>query len=77
LINISKLYINKTLQIKLKHSIRNCSLRFQEVFKGKNNDEEFSQYKNGVSHYHSGAKAQSEMIDYTFLLPCKNDLCKP
>jgi hypothetical protein len=22
-------------------------------------------------------EAQAGMIDYTFLLPCKNDLCKP
>jgi len=27
----------------------------------------------GVSHYHFGAKAHSEMIVYTFLLPGKND----
>jgi len=36
----------------------------------------FFKYKSGVSHYHSGAKAQSGMIDYTFLLPGKNDICK-
>ncbi len=33
----------------------------------------FFKYKKGVSHYHFGAKAHSEMIDYTFLLPCKNE----
>jgi len=32
----------------------------------------FFKYKKGVSHYHFGAKAHSEMIDYTFLLPGKN-----
>jgi len=35
----------------------------------------FSNTKSGVSHYHSGSKAQSGMIVYTFLLPCKNDIC--
>ncbi len=30
-------------------------------------------HKKGVSHYHFGAKAHSEMIVYTFLLPCKNE----
>jgi len=35
----------------------------------------FSWYKSGVSHYHSGAKGQAGMIDYTFLLPGKNDIC--
>jgi len=35
----------------------------------------FSWYKSGVSHYHSGANAQAGMIDYTFLLPGKNDIC--
>jgi hypothetical protein len=29
-------------------------LLIQEVFKGKNIDEEFFQYFGGVSHYHSG-----------------------
>ena len=33
----------------------------------------FFKYKRGVGHYHFGAKAYSEMIDYTFLLPGKND----
>jgi hypothetical protein len=33
----------------------------------------FFKYKKGVSHYHFGAKAQSEMIVYTFLLPGKNE----
>jgi hypothetical protein len=33
----------------------------------------FFKYKKGVSHYHFGAKAHSEMIVYTFLLPCKNE----
>ena len=33
----------------------------------------FFKYKRGVGHYHFGAKAHSEMIDYTFLLPGKND----
>lgn len=33
----------------------------------------FFKYKNGVSHYHFGAKAHSEMIVYTFLLLCKNE----
>jgi hypothetical protein len=33
----------------------------------------FSRYKSGASHYHSGAKGHSGMIDYTFLLPGKND----
>ena len=51
------------------------SREIQEVFKGKNIDEEFFQYKSGVGHYHSGAKGQAGMIDYTFLLPGKNDIC--
>jgi hypothetical protein len=34
----------------------------------------FFKCKKGVSHYHFGAKAQSEMIVYTFLLPCKNEM---
>ena len=33
----------------------------------------FFKYKKGVSHYHFGAKAHSEMIVYTFLLPGKNE----
>jgi hypothetical protein len=33
----------------------------------------FFKYKKGVGHYHSGAKIHSGMIDYTFLLPGKND----
>jgi hypothetical protein len=33
----------------------------------------FFKYKSGVNHYHSGSKAQTGMIDYTFLLPCKNE----
>ena len=33
----------------------------------------FFKYKKGVSHYHFGANAHSEMIDYTFLLPGKNE----
>jgi len=37
----------------------------------------FSKYKSGVSHYHSGVKGQSGMIINTFLLPCKNDPYKP
>jgi len=36
----------------------------------------FFKYKKGVSHYHFGAKAHSGMIDYTFLLPCKNDFSR-
>jgi hypothetical protein len=32
---------------------------FQEVFKGKNIDEEFFQYKSGVGHYYSGAGSPS------------------
>jgi len=32
----------------------------------------FFKYKCCVNHYHSGAKGQAGMIDYTFLLPCKN-----
>jgi len=33
----------------------------------------FFKYISGVSHYHSGAKAQLGMIYNTFLLPCKNE----
>ena len=33
----------------------------------------FFKYRKGVSHYHFGANAHSEMIVYTFLLPCKNE----
>ena len=34
----------------------------------------FFNYKKGVNHYHFGAKAHSEMIVYTFLLPGKNEI---
>jgi hypothetical protein len=37
----------------------------------------FFKYKKGVGHYHSGAKIHSGMIDYTFLLPGKNETNKP
>ena len=33
----------------------------------------FFKYKSGVNHYHFALKSQIEMIDYTFLLPGKND----
>jgi hypothetical protein len=33
----------------------------------------FFKYKSGVNHYHFARKRQIEMIDYTFLLPGKND----
>jgi len=36
----------------------------------------FFKYKEGVIHYHSGAKAHSGMIDYIFLLPGKNDFSR-
>jgi hypothetical protein len=51
--------------------LKNLLKRILDVFKGKNIDEAFFQYKSGVSHYYSGSKAQSGMIDYTFLLPGK------
>ena len=43
--------------------------------RGKTLIKNFSKYKSGVGHYHSGSKAQSGMIVYTFLLPGKNDIC--
>ena len=36
----------------------------------------FFKHKSGVGHYHFGAKAQTEMIVYTFLLPGKNDFSR-
>jgi len=52
-------------------------VNFRQSLRGKIMMKNFSKYKSGVSHYHSGSKAQSGMIDYTFLLPCKKDLWKP
>jgi hypothetical protein len=42
-------------------------LREKTLFKN------FFKYNKGASHYHFGAKAHSEMIVYTFLLPGKNE----
>jgi hypothetical protein len=33
----------------------------------------FFKYKSGVNHYHFARKSPIEMIDYTFLLPGKNE----
>ena len=45
----------------------------KKLLGGKTLIKNFLKYKKGVSHYHFGANAHSEMIVYTFLLPCKNE----
>jgi hypothetical protein len=45
----------------------------KKSLRGKTLMKNFSNYKKGVSHYHFGAKAHTEMIAYTFLLSGKND----
>jgi hypothetical protein len=51
-------------------------IRVEEIKKflrEKTLNKNFFKYNKGVSHYHFGAKAHSEMIVYTFLLPGKNE----
>jgi len=55
----------------------NINKELKKSLRGKTLIKNFSKYKYGVSHYHSGAKGQAGMIVYTFLHPGKNELCKP
>jgi hypothetical protein len=68
-----------SISCKIFNSENNLNFLYEELKKfvrEKTLIKNFFKYKKGVSHYHSGAKVQAGMIDYTFLLPGKNDIYK-
>ena len=51
-----------------------CTLLYlKRILREKTLIKNFFKYKSGVNHYHFARKSPIEMIDYTFLLPGKNE----